>query len=77
MIVMLGLVQPYRRILDIQMMRNIDKAISLVCKVTCPYATVDTEDWALGDPEGNTMGQVRHIRDETKAGVLRLLAEFG
>jgi protein-tyrosine-phosphatase len=37
---------------------------------------VQTEDWALEDPAGKTLEQVRKIRDEIKKRVEKLLAEL-
>ena len=65
------------KLLTDKMMQNIDKAVTMGCEVTCPYTAVETEDWALEDPEGKTLEEVRKIRDEVRARVLRLLAQLG
>ena len=58
-----------------EMMRNIDRAITMGCETTCPITTVETEDWGLEDPKGKSLEQVRKIRDEIKERVARLVAE--
>jgi protein-tyrosine-phosphatase len=45
-------------------------------EAVCPASFVQTEDWALGDPAGKTLEQVRRIRDEIKKRVEKLLAEL-
>ena len=39
----------------------------------CPASFTETEDWQLEDPKGKPIEEVRRIRDEIRARVLRLL----
>jgi len=39
----------------------------------CPAGFIETEDWALDDPQGKSLAQVRIIRDEIQQRVNRLL----
>jgi len=41
----------------------------------CPVSFVPTEDWALEDPKGKSLEQVRKIRDEIKAKVVKMLED--
>jgi protein-tyrosine-phosphatase len=56
-----------------------DRVITMGCGVeeACPTTFVETEDWALEDPEGKSLEQVRKIRDEIKSRVTKLLNELG
>ena len=45
--------------------------------VACPAPLLDAEDWGLPDPSGLPLEEVRPIRDEIEARVLRLLEEIG
>lgn len=63
------------KLLTLEMMENIDRAITMGCETTCPITTVETEDWELEDPKGKSLEQVRKIRDEIKERVARLVAE--
>ena len=65
------------KLLTDEMMQNIDRAITMGCEVSCPYTAVETEDWALEDPEGKTPEEVRKIRDEIKTRVVSLLVQLG
>jgi len=55
-----------------------DRVITMGCGVeeACPATFVETEDWALEDPEGKSLEQVRKIRDEIKSRVTKLLNEL-
>jgi protein-tyrosine-phosphatase len=37
------------RLLTLEMMEGIDKAITMGCENSCPLTTVETQDWALED----------------------------
>jgi len=41
----------------------------------CPATWVETEDWGLDDPKGKPLEEVRRIRDDIKARVVRMLGE--
>jgi arsenate reductase (thioredoxin) len=64
------------KLLTFAMMKGIDKAVTMGCENTCPMTTVPTEDWALEDPQGKPIEQVREIRDEIKSRVGKLLSEM-
>jgi len=66
--------------LTIDMVEKADKMITMGCgaeaEAVCPASFIDTEDWALEDPKGKTLEQVRKTRDEIKEQVIRLLNEM-
>jgi arsenate reductase (thioredoxin) len=64
------------KLLTLEMMDGIDKAITMGCENSCPLTTVETEDWALEDPENKPIEQVRKIRDEIKIRVTKLVEEM-
>jgi arsenate reductase (thioredoxin) len=48
------------------------------CGDACPvYPGKRYEDWALDDPAGKTLGEVRPIRDEIDRRVRTLLEDLG
>jgi arsenate reductase len=61
--------------LTMEMLEQADRVITMGCGVegVCPASFVETEDWQLEDPKGKPIGEVRRIRDEIRARVLRLL----
>ena len=61
-----------------EMADQADKVVTMGCGVeeVCPATWVETEDWALEDPKGKTLEQVRKIRDEIKERVTKLLNEI-
>lgn len=64
------------KLLTLEMMEGIDKAITMGCEATCPVTTVETEDWGLEDPKGKPIAEVRKIRDEIKIRVENMLKEM-
>ena len=60
--------------LTMEILEQSDRVITMGCgaEAACPASFVETEDWALEDPEGQTLEQVRKIRDDIKDRVLRL-----
>jgi arsenate reductase (thioredoxin) len=64
------------KLLTLEMMEGIDKAITMGCENSCPFTTVDTEDWGLEDPKDKPIEQVRKIRDEIKGRVMRLIEQM-
>jgi arsenate reductase len=64
------------KLLTLEMMEGIDKAITMGCENACPYTTVETRDWALEDPKDKQIEQVRKIRDEIKDRVKRLIEQI-
>jgi protein-tyrosine-phosphatase len=61
--------------LTMEIMEQADRVITMGCgaEAACPASFVATEEWALEDPEGQALEQVRKIRDDIKDRVLRLL----
>jgi protein-tyrosine-phosphatase len=66
--------------LTMDMVEKAHRMITMGCgaeaEAVCPASFIETEDWALEDPKGKTLKQVRKIRDEIKERVIRLLAEL-
>ena len=62
--------------MTLDMLSKADKMITMGCRADalglCPASFIETEDWALEDPEGKSLEQVRIIRDEIKKRVLKL-----
>jgi len=65
--------------LTLEMMEKADLMITMGCgaDVGCPARYVKTEDWRLEDPAGKTIEQVRAIRDDIRAKVIRLIENLG
>jgi arsenate reductase len=65
------------RALTMDIVEKADKMITMGCsaeaEAVCPASFIETEDWKLDDPRGKSMGEVRHIRDEIKARVMKLI----
>ena len=61
-----------------EMVDQADKVVTMGCGVeeVCPATWVETEDWALEDPKGKTLEQVRNIRDQIRERVTRLMNEL-
>ena len=64
------------KLLTLEMMEGIEKAITMGCEETCPMTTVPTEDWGLDDPKDKPIEQVRKIRDEIRKRVEVLVKEM-
>lgn len=66
--------------LTMDMVEKADRMITMGCgaeaEAVCPASFIETEDWALEDPKGEPLEQVRKIRDEIKARVTKLLNEL-
>ena len=67
------------KMLTFDMVKKADKMITMGCgaeaEAVCPASFIETEDWALEDPKGKTLEQVRKIRDEIKERVSKLVKE--
>ena len=50
-----------------------DWAITLACGATCPYVPTFVEDWDIPDPAGESVDDVRIIRDQIELRVRDLL----
>ena len=64
--------------LTLEMIEKADLMITMGCgaDIGCPARYVKTEDWQLEDPTGRALEQVRAIRDDIKARVIRLIEEI-
>ncbi len=66
--------------LTIEMVEKADKMITMGCGAeaqgVCPASFIETEDWALEDPKGKSLEQVRRIRDEIKDRVSKLIGQI-
>ena len=61
-----------------EMLEQADRVITMGCgaEAVCPASFVETEDWALEDPQGKTLPDVRKIRDEIKDRIVKLIKEM-
>ncbi len=68
------------KLLSMDMVEKAERMITMGCgaeaEAVCPASFIKTEDWALEDPKGKPLDQVRKIRDEIKKRVIRLLNEL-
>ena len=68
------------KMLTIDMVEKAERMITMGCgaeaKDVCPASFIETEDWALENPKGKSLEQVRKIRDEIKERVIKLLDEL-
>ena len=66
--------------LTMEMVEKADKMITMGCGGDagglCPAGFIETEDWALEDPKGKSLAQVRIIRDEIKQRVAALVQQI-
>ncbi len=66
--------------LTMDMVEKADRMITMGCgaeaEAVCPTSFIQTEDWALEDPKGKSLEQVRKIRDEIRDRVMGLLKEM-
>lgn len=68
-------IQP--QILTVDAVRESDVVITMGCGDACPiFPGKRYEDWALTDPAGLPLDEVRPIRDEIKGRITALLAEL-
>ena len=67
--------------MTLDMLEKADKMITMGCGADagglCPASFVETEDWALEDPKGKSLEQVRKIRDAVKEKVIELIGKLG
>ena len=66
------------RLLTADLADEADVAISMGCDVAaaCPALRIPMRDWALADPAGMSLAQVRDIRDDIDRRVTELLTEL-
>ena len=66
--------------LTMDLLEQADKMITMGCgddtEAVCPASFIETEDWALDDPAGRALLEVRLIRDEIKNRVEKLIKEM-
>ncbi len=55
--------------------RRADRAVTMGCGDACPLVRAPVIDWALPDPKGRPVAEVRAIRDEIARRVHALVAE--
>jgi len=66
------------RLLTDELARGVNVLITMGCGEECPYVPgVQRNDWALPDPKGLPVAEVRAIRDEIKARVAALVESRG
>ncbi|MQF82619.1 MIP family channel protein [SAR202 cluster bacterium AD-802-E10_MRT_200m] len=63
------------RLLTQEIYDNADRVITMGCSISDVCASIDetTEDWALEDPEGKTLEDIRVIRNEIEVRIKALL----
>jgi arsenate reductase len=68
------------KMLTMEMVQSADLMITMGCGADtegiCPARFIETEDWALEDPKGKSLDDVRRIRDEIKRRVAELIDEL-
>ncbi|MFC1958908.1 arsenate reductase ArsC [Chloroflexota bacterium] len=68
------------KMLTMDMVEKAERIITMGCgaeaEAVCLASFIDTEDWALEDPAGKSLDQIRKIRDEIKERVIRLVEEL-
>jgi arsenate reductase len=68
------------KMLTMDMVEKAERMITMGCGAeagaVCPASFIETEDWALEDPKGKSLEQVRKIRDEIKERVNKLVKEI-
>jgi protein-tyrosine-phosphatase len=68
------------KMLTMDMVEKAERMITMGCGAeagaVCPASFIETEDWALEDPKGKSLAQVRKIRDEIKERVSKLVKEI-
>ena len=68
------------KMLTFDMVEKAERMITMGCGAeageVCPASFIKTEDWALEDPKGKPIEQVRKIRDEIRSRVAKLIEEI-
>ena len=66
------------RLLTDDLAGSVSMLVTMGCGEDCPYVPgVERDDWALPDPKGRPLEEVRAIRDDIRGRVARLLAARG
>ena len=61
--------------LDLEMQLHADYGVTLACGAECPYVAADVEEWDVPDPAGQSLAEVREIRDLIEERVKAFIAE--
>lgn len=65
------------QLMTTEQVRDSDVVITMGCGDVCPiFPGKKYEDWALADPKGKSIEEVRPIRDDIKARIEKLLSEL-
>ncbi len=68
------------KVLTVDMIEKADRMITMGCgaeaEAVCPASFIETEDWALEDPYGKSIEEVRKIRDQIKERVSKLIKQL-
>ena len=68
------------QLLTMDLVEKADRMITMGCgadaEAVCPAGFLETEDWALDDPHGKPIEEVRKIREEVRRRVENLLKEL-
>lgn len=66
------------KLINIQVLKSMDRVITMGCgaEQACPAGIVPMEDWGLENPEGQPVEKVRHIRDQIREKVEKLIEEM-
>jgi arsenate reductase (thioredoxin) len=66
------------RLLTDDLARTVGMLITMGCGEQCPYVPgIERDDWALPDPKGRPMAEVRTIRDDIHSRVVALIESRG
>jgi arsenate reductase len=60
--------------LTVEMQQRADWAVTMGCGDACPYVPSIVEEWAIPDPAGRSLEEVRAIRDQVRRQVRELIA---
>jgi arsenate reductase (thioredoxin) len=67
------------KLLTMEMVEKANRMITMGCGAeageVCPASFIETEDWALEDPKGKSLEQVRKIRDEINDRIKSLIKQ--
>ena len=66
------------RLLTPELLQKARRIIIMGCGVSasCPASRKATEDWRLPDPEGMSIAEVKKLRDNIKARVMKLIKQL-
>jgi arsenate reductase (thioredoxin) len=66
------------RLLTAELAACVNMLITMGCAEQCPYVPgVERDDWALPDPKGRPLDEVRAVRDDIRARVAALIEARG